>query len=66
VLTPSGVEFMPVVLAMFEWGRRHLPNRSTLRLFHKDCGAEASVEIRCAKGHKVPASELGIRAKKSG
>ena len=26
VLTPSGVDFMPVVWAMFEWGRKHLPN----------------------------------------
>jgi DNA-binding HxlR family transcriptional regulator len=66
VLTPSGVEFMPVVWAMFEWGRRHLPNRSTLRLFHQDCGAEASVEIRCAKDHKVPPSELGMRSARKG
>ena len=28
VLTPAGVDFMPVVWAMFEWGRRHLPTRS--------------------------------------
>ena len=61
VLTPSGVDFMPVVWAMFEWGRRHLPNRSRLRLFHQDCGADAAVEIRCTKGHEVPASELGVR-----
>ena len=25
VLTDAGVDFMPVVWAMFEWGRRHLP-----------------------------------------
>ena len=61
VLTRSGVEFMPVVWAMFEWGRRHLPNRSPLRLFHQDCGADAAVEIRCTKDHKVPPSELGVR-----
>ena len=61
VLTPSGVEFMPVVWAMFEWGRKHLPNRSPLRLAHRGCGAEASVEIRCAKGHEVPADELAVR-----
>ena len=61
VLTPAGADFMPVVWAMFEWGRRHLPTRSPLRLIHKDCGADATVEIRCAKGHDVPASELGVR-----
>jgi DNA-binding HxlR family transcriptional regulator len=62
VLTQAGVDFMPVVWAMFEWGRRHLPTRSRLRLAHAgDCGAEATVEIRCAKGHDVPPNELGIR-----
>src|SRR6476646_8247430 len=61
VLTPSGVDFMPVVWAMFEWGRTHLPNRMPLRLAHADCGAEASVEIRCAKGHHVPPGALIVR-----
>ena len=61
VLTPAGVDFMPVVWAMFEWGRRHLPTRSRLRLAHADCGAEATVEIRCAEGHRVPADELVVR-----
>jgi hypothetical protein len=54
-----------VVWAMFEWGRRHLPTRSPLRLAHADCGAEASVEIRCAKGHLVPPDELVVRAVRS-
>ncbi len=67
VLTDSGIAFMPVVWAMFEWGRHHLPGRNRLRLVHLGCGAEASVEIRCAEGHLVPADELGMRlAKKSG
>lgn len=61
VLTPSGVEFMPVVWAMFEWGRKHLSPQTPLRLIHKDCGAEANVSISCAEGHDVPASELGVK-----
>lgn len=61
VLTDPGREFMPVVWAMFEWGRRHLPTRSPLRLAHKGCGAEATVEIRCADGHRVPPDELSVR-----
>jgi DNA-binding HxlR family transcriptional regulator len=61
VLTDAGREFMPVVWAMFEWGRRHLPNRTPLRLAHKGCGAEATVEIRCAVGHRVPPDELSVR-----
>ena len=65
VLTQAGVDFMPVVWAMFEWGRRHLPGRNRLRLTHLGCGAEASVEIRCAEGHPVPPGELGMRLAKS-
>ncbi|OBJ06029.1 HxlR family transcriptional regulator [Mycobacterium sp. 1165196.3] len=67
VLTQAGIDFMPVVWAMFEWGRRHLPGHNRLRLTHLGCGAEATVEIRCAQGHLVPPDELGMRlAKKSG
>lgn len=67
VLTDAGIAFMPVVWAMFEWGRHHLPGRNRLRLVHLGCGAETSVEIRCAEGHLVPPDELGMRlAKKSG
>ena len=59
VLTAAGIDFMPVVWAMFQWGQRHLPGHNRLRLTHLDCGADASVEIRCAKGHPVPPDELG-------
>ena len=60
MLTDAGTDFMPVVWAMFEWGRRHLPGRNQLRLAHLGCGAEASVEIRCTAGHPVPLDELGV------
>jgi DNA-binding HxlR family transcriptional regulator len=60
VLTEAGIDFMPVVWAMFEWGQRHLQARRRLRLTHLNCGADASVEIRCAAGHPVPPDELGV------
>ena len=60
VLTESGTEFMPVVWAMFEWGRKHVDD-TRLRLAHLECGAEATVEVRCAEGHEVPADELTVR-----
>jgi DNA-binding HxlR family transcriptional regulator len=65
VLTDAGLEFMPVVFSMFEWGRHNLPGRNRLRLTHLDCGAEATVEIRCAEGHLVQPDELGMRLIKS-
>jgi DNA-binding HxlR family transcriptional regulator len=60
VLTKAGIDFMPVVWAMFEWGQRHLPGRNRLRLTHVGCGADAAVEVRCAEGHPVPPDELGV------
>ena len=60
VLTEAGTAFMPVVWAMFEWGRRFAGD-SRLRLTHLGCGAEATVEIRCAEGHQVPPAELGMK-----
>ena len=60
VLTEAGTDLMPVVWSMFEWGRRHLGGDIRLRLTHLDCGADATVEIRCADGHPVPPDELGV------
>jgi DNA-binding HxlR family transcriptional regulator len=59
VLTGTGRDFMPVVWALFEWGRKHVDD-SRLRLSHLGCGEQAGVEIRCAAGHEVPADELGV------
>lgn len=61
VLTQTGVDFMPVVWAMFEWGRKHLPNSGRLTLTHLGCDADAHVEIVCEKGHSVNFDELGMR-----
>jgi DNA-binding HxlR family transcriptional regulator len=62
VLTDAGLDFMPVVWSMFAWGRKHLPPyNASLELAHKDCGAEATVEIRCARGHRVPPDEVIVQ-----
>lgn len=64
VLTEAGTDLMPVVWSMFEWGRRHLSSDSRLRLSHIGCGADATVEIRCAQGHLVPPDELGVEIRR--
>ena len=61
VLTDAGTDFMPVVWAMFEWGRKHVDDDTRLRLTHLECGSDATVEVRCAKGHLVTPDELGVR-----
>ncbi len=60
VLTDAGRAFMPVVWAMFEWGRTYL-NDTKLRLTHLGCGADTRVELRCTEGHRVAPDELGMR-----
>lgn len=59
VLTDSGIEFMPVVWALFEWGRKHL-GELDMGLVHLGCGAPARVQVTCEKGHPVPSEELGM------
>ena len=61
VLTQAGVDFMPVVWSMFEWGRKHLPHSGRLKLTHVGCDADAHVEIVCEQGHSVGLDELGMR-----
>jgi DNA-binding HxlR family transcriptional regulator len=60
VLTDAGTAFMPVIWAMFEWGRNYISD-SGLRLTHLGCGAEVSVQVRCTEGHDVPPEELGVK-----
>ncbi|MCV7422987.1 helix-turn-helix transcriptional regulator [Mycobacterium yunnanensis] len=60
VLTEQGTALMPVVWAMFEWGRKYFGD-TPLRLSHAECGAEATVAIRCADGHDVAPDELEVR-----
>ena len=62
VLTESGIEFMPVVWSLFQWGQRHLPGRHRqLRLTHLGCRADVEVQLRCEQGHLVSPDELGMR-----
>ncbi|BBY29623.1 winged helix-turn-helix transcriptional regulator [Mycolicibacterium sediminis] len=61
VLTEEGTDFMPVVLAMFEWGRKRGETDTRLRLTHLGCGADATVQIRCSAGHDVAPDEIGVR-----
>ncbi len=65
VLTDAGLDFMPVVWAMFEWGRRHLPYaRRRCGWPTRTAAPTRPSSIRCAEGHDVPADELAIRLAK--
>lgn len=59
-LTPTGRDLRPVLLAMIDYGDRHLAGSEgpPMRVEHADCGAPVHVEVRCAEGHVV---ESGTR-----
>jgi DNA-binding HxlR family transcriptional regulator len=54
-LTPAGRDLRPVILAMLEYGDRHLAGSDgpPMRVEHAGCGEPVHVEIRCAEGHLV-------------
>lgn len=61
VLTESGHELQPTLLALAAWGTKHTPKDGTPRFTHDDCGADVSVTLRCAAGHEVGTDELVAR-----
>ena len=56
----AGRDLRPVILAMLEYGDRHLAGDDgpPVRVEHTGCGAPVHVEVRCAEGHLV---ESGTR-----
>jgi DNA-binding HxlR family transcriptional regulator len=60
VLTETGQDLLPVVVALGRWGARHLspedPAPTPFR--HATCGSGVRVEVRCEEGHLVPLDEL--------
>jgi DNA-binding HxlR family transcriptional regulator len=59
VLTESGHELLPALLALGRWGKKHLPGGGP-RLTHADCGEPVAVVAECAAGHVVPENELVV------
>lgn len=60
VLTASGEELLPVLLALAAWGRRHTDHPHSPRFTHAGCGAEVEPEVRCAAGHVVALDDLVV------
>lgn len=54
-LTDKGLELQPVLLAISQWGDRHLadPGGPPTTFVHRDCEEPVHVEVRCAAGHHV-------------
>src|SRR5262249_36764751 len=56
-LTEMGLDLYPVLMALREWGDRHMGGpRGKVR--HRDCGGEPVIQLRCAKcGEEVGARD---------
>ena len=60
-LTEAGADLMPVVLGLFEWGRRHTDAEPQIELAHAGCGHPVEVSVRCTAGHDVGPEEIAWR-----
>jgi DNA-binding HxlR family transcriptional regulator len=60
VLTESGEDLLPVLLALAAWGRKHTDHAYSPRFTHAGCGAQVEPEVRCAEGHVVAGDALVI------
>jgi DNA-binding HxlR family transcriptional regulator len=58
VLTASGRDLAPAVLALAVWGEQHLPAAGHVGVTHAGCGEPVAVVPRCAAGHDVPEDEV--------
>jgi DNA-binding HxlR family transcriptional regulator len=65
VLTDRGHAFLPVLVALTQWGQDHLPDpRGDLVLRHAGCGEPVRLEARCAGGHVVPEDDLVVEGRR--
>lgn len=59
VLTAKGKELLPILIALREWGDRHLvgPEGPPSYILHRDCGERVSIELHCADGHVIDSAD---------
>lgn len=54
-LTDAGLDLLPVLSALSDWGERHLSAGATpeVSYCHQGCGSRVTVRLVCACGHQV-------------
>ncbi len=51
-LTSAGLDLMPALIAVMQWGDRHLADEcGPVVVRHRDCGEPVSAVLTCAAGH---------------
>jgi DNA-binding HxlR family transcriptional regulator len=62
LLTENGLDLLPAVVALWQWGDRYLqPGPAPLQRFDTRTGEPVRVELRAADGAEVDIEHLGIR-----
>jgi DNA-binding HxlR family transcriptional regulator len=67
VLTEAGADLRPVLMALVQWGDRHLPRAAgpPLAFEHSGCEAPITVRVSCEAGHDVEPGEITVRASRA-
>ncbi|MFE3191349.1 winged helix-turn-helix transcriptional regulator [Nocardia sp. NPDC059240] len=62
VLTPMGLDLLPAVVALWQWGDKYLQDGiAPLQRLEDSTGEPVSVELRSASGNPVPLENLRVR-----
>lgn len=56
-LTQAGVDFFPVLVALWQWGQRWL-GPSGIEMTHRGCGADVRADLYCAHGHPLQVTDV--------
>ena len=62
VITPMGLDLVPAVIGLLQWGDRYRadPEGPAIAAHHQGCGANVEAELRCARGHRLDATDITI------
>ena len=60
-LTQAGRDLVPVVLGLFQWGRRHTAVKPPADLVHVGCGESVTVSVQCGAGHHIALEDIELR-----
>ena len=62
-LTEKGFDLYPVLVALRDWGDRHLsgPEGPPMVTIHRDCGEPVRAVLRCDGGHEIAPREVAPR-----
>lgn len=67
-LTPAGRELQPVLIALMQWGDRHLPlaGGPPLIIEHAGCGGRVRARLTCEHGHALDDTGRDLNARVQG